>query len=43
LFLFKEIWHPRAGTAVIARMEEGLIRDGLEAPFEKLNLTVMGV
>ncbi|TFF98201.1 MAG: hypothetical protein EU540_08150 [Promethearchaeota archaeon] len=42
-FKFKEIWHPRSGTAVIARLGEGLIRNGLELPFEKLQLSVMGV
>lgn len=42
-FNFKEIWHPKSGTAVIARMGEGLIRNGLEKPLEKLKLSVMGV
>jgi glutamate synthase domain-containing protein 1 len=42
-FQFKEIWHPNAGTAVIARKGEGLIRNGMEKPFEKINLTVTGV
>ena len=42
-FKFKEIWHPRSGTAVVARLGEGLIRNGLESPFENLQLSVMGV
>ncbi len=42
-FKFKEIWHPRSGTAVVARLGEGLIRNGLELPFENLQLSVMGV
>lgn len=40
---FKEIWHPRSGTAIIARVGEGLLRNGLEKPFEKLKLSVIGV
>ena len=40
---FREIWHPRSGTAIIARLGEGLIRNGLEKPFENLNLSVIGV
>lgn len=40
---FKEIWHPNSGTAVIAKMGEGLVRNGLEKPFEKIKLSVMGV
>lgn len=42
-FSFKEIWHPKSGTAVIASLETGLIRDGLEKPFEKTKLTIKGV
>lgn len=38
----KEIWHPNSGTAIIARLGDGLIRNGLEKPFEKLELTVLG-
>ncbi|MFX0071206.1 MAG: glutamine amidotransferase family protein [Candidatus Hermodarchaeota archaeon] len=40
---FKEIWHPKSGTAIIAKLGEGLIRNGLEKPFDKLKLSVMGV
>lgn len=43
LHKFREIWHPRSGTAIIARLGEGLIRNGLEKPFENLNLSVIGV
>jgi glutamate synthase domain-containing protein 1 len=42
-FNFKEIWHPNAGNGVIARAGEGLIRNGLEQPFEKTELKVMVV
>ena len=42
-FKFKEIWHPKSGTAIIARLGEGLLRNGLEKPFEKIKLSVMGV
>lgn len=38
-FKFKEIWHPKSGTAVIARLGDGLVRNGLEKPFEKLKLS----
>ncbi|MBD3196821.1 MAG: hypothetical protein GF317_17320 [Candidatus Lokiarchaeota archaeon] len=42
-FKFKEIWHPNSGTAIIAKIGEGLIRDGREKPFEKINLKVEGM
>jgi glutamate synthase domain-containing protein 1 len=42
-FSFKEIWHPKSGTAIIAKLGEGLVRNGLENPFEKLKLTIKGV
>ena len=41
-YKFKEIWHPRSGTAVVARLGDGLLRNGLEKPFEKLKLSVIG-
>lgn len=41
-FNFKKIWHPKSGTAIIARLGEGLLRDGLEEPFEKIKLTITG-
>lgn len=41
-FQFKEIWHPESGKALIARVGEGLIRKGVEKPFGKLKLSVMG-
>ncbi len=31
-FDLKEVWHPKSGTAVIAKLGEGLIRDGLGMP-----------
>jgi len=40
-FNFKEIWHPKSGTPIIVRLGEGLIRNGLEIPFEKIKLVVM--
>lgn len=40
---FKKIWHPKSGTAIIARMGEGLIRDGLERPFKRINLKIEGL
>ena len=40
---FKEIWHPKSGTAIVVKLGEGIIRNGLEMPFEKLQLSVMGV
>jgi glutamate synthase domain-containing protein 1 len=39
-FNFRKIWHPKSGSAVIARLGEGLIREGLEKPLEKINLKV---
>ncbi|MFX1339865.1 MAG: glutamine amidotransferase family protein [Promethearchaeota archaeon] len=41
-FKFREIWHPRSGTAIVARLGDGLLRNGLEKPFEKLKLSVIG-
>ncbi|MFW9824034.1 MAG: hypothetical protein ACFFE4_13905, partial [Candidatus Thorarchaeota archaeon] len=29
-FNLRDIWHPKSGTAVIAKMGDGLVRDGLE-------------
>ncbi len=40
---FSEIWHPKSGTAIIARVGEGLLYNGLEKPLEKIQLSVMGV
>ncbi|MFX0188935.1 MAG: glutamine amidotransferase family protein [Candidatus Hodarchaeota archaeon] len=42
-YKFKEIWHPKSGTAVVARLGDGLLRNGLETPFENLELSVIGV
>jgi glutamate synthase domain-containing protein 1 len=39
---FKKIWHPKSGTAIVAKLGDGLIRDGLETPFEKTNLFITG-
>ncbi|MFO8019256.1 MAG: glutamine amidotransferase family protein [Promethearchaeia archaeon] len=39
-FDFKEIWHPKSGTVVIAQVGRGLIRDGTETPFEKIELKI---
>ncbi|MFX1428344.1 MAG: glutamine amidotransferase family protein [Promethearchaeota archaeon] len=37
-FYLKEIWHPKSGTAVIAKLGKGLIRNGLEIPIKRNNL-----
>jgi len=37
---FDRIWHPKSGSAIVARIGDGLIRDGLEKPLEKINLTI---
>jgi glutamate synthase domain-containing protein 1 len=39
-YSFGRIWHPKSGSAIIARIGDGLIRDGLEKPLEKINLTI---
>ncbi|TFG06510.1 MAG: hypothetical protein EU539_07425 [Promethearchaeota archaeon] len=39
---FKKIWHPKSGTAIIARVGDGIVRDGLEKPLEKIQLSVEG-
>ena len=40
-FKLHDIWHPKSGTAVIVKIGKGLIRDGLEIPLKKDNLSVM--
>lgn len=40
-FNLKEIWHPKSGTAVIAKVGKGLIRDGLEIPAKNNKLSIM--
>lgn len=42
-FKFKKIWHPKSGTAIIARLGDGLLRNGLEKPLEHIKLSVVGV
>jgi glutamate synthase domain-containing protein 1 len=42
-FHLKEIWHPKSGTAVIAKLGKGLIRNGLEIPVKKKNLSKIEV
>jgi glutamate synthase domain-containing protein 1 len=37
-FNFRHIWHPKCGTAVIARIGKGLIRNGLENHTKNNNL-----
>ncbi|MEJ2293770.1 MAG: hypothetical protein P8Y23_03290, partial [Candidatus Lokiarchaeota archaeon] len=39
-FTLSNIWHPKSGTAVIAELGNGLIRNGLNIPVQKnaLNL-----
>ena len=41
-FSLKEIWHPKSGTAIVVKMGQGLLRDGLEKPLEKIELTLKG-
>ncbi len=43
LYTFKKIWHLKSGTAIIARLDEGLIREGFEEPFKNIKLTVTGI
>jgi len=40
-FNLQYIWHPKSGTAVIAKLGKGLIRNGLETTLKKDNLSVM--
>ncbi len=40
-FNLQDVWHPKSGTAVIAKLGKGLIRNGLEIPLKKDNLSVM--
>ncbi|MFX1323482.1 MAG: hypothetical protein ACFE8N_00890, partial [Promethearchaeota archaeon] len=40
-FNLKEIWHPKSGTAVIAKLGKGLIRDGLELPAKRNKSSIM--
>jgi len=42
-FGLKEIWHPKSGTAVIAKFGKGLIKKGLESPLKMNNLSPMEV
>jgi glutamate synthase domain-containing protein 1 len=40
-FYLKEVWHPKSGTAVIAKLGKGLIRNGLDIPVKKNNISKM--
>ncbi len=42
-FSLKETWHPKSGTAIIASLDQGLTRRGVEKPLEKIKLTVTGM
>lgn len=42
-FKFKKIWQPKSGTVIVARLGDGLVRNGLEKPLENLELSVEGV
>ncbi|MFX1375223.1 MAG: glutamine amidotransferase family protein [Promethearchaeota archaeon] len=42
-FKLKEIWHPKSGTAVIAKLGKGLIRNGFGMSEKKNNSLKMGV
>ncbi|MFX0098350.1 MAG: glutamine amidotransferase family protein [Candidatus Hodarchaeota archaeon] len=37
---FAKIWPPHAGTPFVARVGDGLVRDGLEAPFQKIEIDI---
>ena len=39
----KEVWHPKSGTAVIAKLGKGLIEKGLESPFKRNIISPMEV
>jgi hypothetical protein len=42
-FYLKEIWHPKSGTAVIAKLGKGLIKNGLGIPTTKRKTSPMEV
>ena len=42
-FRLKSIWHPKSGTAVIAALGNGLIRNGLDIPVKSNNPKVIEV
>ncbi|MFX1289154.1 MAG: glutamine amidotransferase family protein [Promethearchaeota archaeon] len=42
-FDLKEIWHPKSGTAVIAKLGKGLIKKGIEHPLKKRIIAPVGV
>ncbi len=37
---YGEVWSPKAGTPIIAELGKGLVRNGTEEPFEKLELSI---
>jgi glutamate synthase domain-containing protein 1 len=40
-FGMKEIWRPKSGTAAIAMLGRGLVRNGLETSIKNLNITMI--
>ncbi|MFX0049455.1 MAG: hypothetical protein ACFE8G_15050, partial [Candidatus Hermodarchaeota archaeon] len=42
-FDLKETWHPKSGTAVIAKLGKGLIKKGIEHPLKKRTIAPVGV
>ncbi len=42
-FDLKDIWHPRSGTAVIAKLGKGLIEKGIELPLKTTQKSLVGV
>ena len=40
-FAMKEIWRPKSGTAAIAMLGKGLIRNGLEPSITNLNIAMI--
>lgn len=42
-FTLSNIWHPKSGTAVIAELGNGIIRNGLDIPVKKNSLNLVEV
>ena len=40
-FILSDIWHPKSGTAVIAELGNGLIRNGLNVPAKRNSLNLV--
>ena len=42
-FTLSNIWHPKSGTAVIAELGNGIIRNGLDIPIKKNSINLVEV